>query len=243
MITIVIVEDQGILRESLACTLNLQEDMQVARALSDAADALDVVRETNANLALLDVCTENGSSGIAAAKQIREACPDTKIVIMTGMPEITFIEQAKLAGADSFVYKNVGTEELLGIIRSTANGYSTFPNATQSIFSDASALNETEISILRLVCEAKTRKEIAAELYLSEGTVNATFLRFWPKRATTASCALPCMRYRRVLSFRRWTNKPLAAIEITPFVIWVPPAVYNAKPANEITRSIPLFCF
>ena len=165
MITIVIVEDQGILRESLACTLNLQEDMQVECALSDAADALDVVRETNANLALLDVCTENGSSGIA------EACPDTKIVIMTGMPEITFIEQAKLAGADSFVYKNVGTEELLGIIRSTANGYSTFPNATQSIFSDASALNETEISILRLVCEAKTRKEIAAELYLSEGTV------------------------------------------------------------------------
>lgn len=145
--------------------------MQVARALSDAADALDVVRETNANLALLDVCTENGSSGIAAAKQIHEACPDTKIVIMTGMPEITFIEQAKLAGADSFVYKNVGTEELLGIIRSTANGYSTFPNATQSIFSDASALNEIEISILRLVCEAKTRKEIAAELYLSEGTV------------------------------------------------------------------------
>ena len=112
MITIVIVEDQGILRESLACTINLQEDMQVARALSDAADALDVVRETNANLALLDVCTENGSSGIAAAKQIREACP-----------------------------------------------------------SDASALNETEISILRLVCEAKTRKEIAAELYLSEDTV------------------------------------------------------------------------
>ena len=81
------------------------------------------------------------------------------------------LEQAKLAGADSFVYKNVGIEELLGIIRSTANGYSTFPNATQSIFSDASALNETEISILRLVCEAKTRKEIAAELYLSEGTV------------------------------------------------------------------------
>ena len=75
MITIVIVEDQGILRESLACTLNLQEDMQVARALSDAADALDVVRETNANLALLDVCTENGSSGIAAAKQIRRSLP------------------------------------------------------------------------------------------------------------------------------------------------------------------------
>ncbi len=171
MINIVIVEDQAILRESLSCTLNLQEDMQVVCALADATEALAAVVGRNADLALLDVCAQNGSSGIAAAKRIREERPETKIVIMTGMPEITFIEQAKAAGADSFVYKNVGTEELLGIIRSTANGYSTFPSTKQSILSGAAALGETEIAILRLVCEAKTRKEIAAELYLSEGTV------------------------------------------------------------------------
>ena len=171
MINIVIVEDQAILRESLSCTLNMQDDMQVVCTLADATEALAAVVDKNADLALLDVCTQNGSSGIAAAKRIRKDAPHTKIVIMTGMPEITFIEQAKAAGADSFVYKNVGTEELLAIIRSTANGYSTFPNTKQSMLSGASALSETEIAILRLVCEAKTRKEIAAELYLSEGTV------------------------------------------------------------------------
>lgn len=90
---------------------------------------------------------------------------------MTGMPEITFIEQARAAHVDSFVYKNVGTNDLLGIIRSTMEGYSTFPRAQQSIFSDAAALTDVEVDILRLVCETKTRKEIAQELFLSEGTV------------------------------------------------------------------------
>ena len=88
-------------------------------------------------------------------------------MIMTGMPEITFVEQARTAGVDSFVYKNVGTTELLGIIRSTVEGYSTFPLAQQSIFSDAAQLTDTELAILRLVCETKTRKEIATELYLA----------------------------------------------------------------------------
>ena len=71
---------------------------------------------------------------------------------------------------DSFVYKNVGTDELLAIIRSTMEGYSTFPLSKQRIIPDGVELTPVEIDILRLVCESKTR-EIAAELYLSEGTV------------------------------------------------------------------------
>ena len=64
-----------------------------------------------------------------------------------------------------------GPEELLYIVRSTMDGYSTYPHAQDNLFSDAASLSETEINILRLVCETKTRKEIAAELYMSEGTV------------------------------------------------------------------------
>ena len=171
MIKLVIVEDQVMLRESLSCSINLQSDMRVVAALGDATCALEAIEESGATCALLDVCTENDSSGIVAARKIKAAHPDVKTIIMTGMPEITFREQARDAGVDSFVYKNVGTTELLGIIRSTMEGYSTFPLAKQSIFSDAAQLNDTELAILRLVCETKTRKEIAAELYLSEGTV------------------------------------------------------------------------
>ncbi len=171
MIKIVIVEDQAMLRDSLSATIGLQDDMEVVSSVTDAALALDQVERAGANCALLDVCTENDSSGIVAAGRIKEAHPDVRVIIMTGMPEITFVEQAREAGVDSFVYKNVGTGELLSIIRSTMEGYSTFPRAQESIFSGASALTDVEIDILRLVCETKTRKEIAQELYLSEGTV------------------------------------------------------------------------
>ena len=155
MIRLMIVEDQAMLRDSLACTINTQSDMEVVASLGDAAEALEALERSGATCALLDVCTENDSSGIVAAHKIKEAHP----------------EQARTAGVDSFVYKNVGTTELLGIIRSTVEGYSTFPLAQQSIFSDATQLTDTELAILRLVCETKTRKEIATELYLSEGTV------------------------------------------------------------------------
>ena len=178
MIRLMIVEDQAMLRDSLACTINTQSDMEVVASLGDAAEALEALERSGATCALLDVCTENDSSGIVAARKIKEAHPEVKVVIMTGMPEITFVEQARTAGVDSFVYKNVGTTELLGIIRSTVEGYSTFPLAQQSIFSDAAQLTDTELAILRLVCETKTRKEIATELYLIErGNREAPYFR------------------------------------------------------------------
>lgn len=171
MIDIMLVEDQAMLRESLAASLDAQPDMRVVSQISDAAQAPEEARRLKPGLVLMDVCTENDSSGIVAARRIKESMPGCRVVIMTGMPEVTFVEQARNAGVDSFVYKSAGIGELLSVIRSTLAGYSTFPAPVDSVFSGASALTEEEIQILRLVCEAKTRREIAAELYLSEGTV------------------------------------------------------------------------
>lgn len=170
MIRVVLIEDQTMLRESLAFAIDAQEDMQTVATLANAADALDAAKEHAPDLMLMDVCTEDDASGIAAAAQVKREMPEVRVVIMTGIPEITFIEQAHAAGADSFVYKNVGTTELLSIIRSTMEGYSTFP-AAQLGDETLEELDEEEIEILRLVCENKSRKEIANELFLSEGTV------------------------------------------------------------------------
>lgn len=170
MIRIVVVEDQVMLRESLAIAIDAQQDMQTVCTLAKATDALEAVKKHSPDLVLMDVCTQDDASGIAAAAVLKRETPHVRVVIMTGIPEITFIEQARAAGADSFVYKNVGTAELLSIIRSTVEGYSTFPAAK---LGDATLelLDDEEIQILRHVCENKSRRDIASEMFLSEGTV------------------------------------------------------------------------
>ncbi|MGN0302104.1 MAG: response regulator [Anaerotardibacter sp.] len=171
MVKAIIVEDQTILCESLSAAINTQPDFEVVATLSNASLALETALEKKADIILMDICTEHDSSGITATREIKKKAPRIKVVLMTGMPEISFVEQAKEAGADSFIYKNVGTDELITALRSTMFGYSLYPNKTPQEENIISSLTETELSILRLVCETKTRKEIAAELFMSEGTV------------------------------------------------------------------------
>lgn len=171
MIRVLVVEDQTMLRDSLAFAIRSQPDMAVAGTIADASQACDVAARQHADLVLMDVCTEGGESGIAATRAIKEALPRVRVVIMTGVPEITFVDQARDAHADSFVYKNIGTDDLLSVIRSTMEGYSTFPRTPRAALGGIESLTDIELDILRLVCETKSRKEIAAELCLSEGTV------------------------------------------------------------------------
>lgn len=167
---VLIVEDQEILRESLALAIDNQPDMKICGQLSDAVDALAFAQEHAPDIVLMDVCTEGDSSGIVAAGRIKEQLPQIRVVIMTGMPDVTFVRKAREAGAESFIYKNVGTQELLDVLRSTIQGKSTYPSQNEAEAGFVH-LSDDELAILRLVCETKSRKEIAQELYMSEGTV------------------------------------------------------------------------
>jgi DNA-binding NarL/FixJ family response regulator len=173
MIRILIVEDQVIMRDSLANLINGQEDMQVVGSIGNAAAAMDICRSKTPDLVLMDVRTENNENGIAAAAEIHALYPAIKIIIMTGMPEITYMESARRAGVESFLYKNITSETMLATIRSTMDGYGTYPREAPSVLPGHLSFTDTEIAILRLVCEAKSRKEIARELAMSEGSVKA----------------------------------------------------------------------
>ena len=71
MIRIMIVEDQSMLRDSLTMAVDAQPDMEVVSVLADAADVTDVVERTRPDCILMDVCTDNDSSGIVAARLIK----------------------------------------------------------------------------------------------------------------------------------------------------------------------------
>ena len=78
VIRVVVVEDQTMLRDSLVAAINRELDMEVVASLADAADVLDLDAGREIDVALLDVCTENNSSGIIAARKLREARPQVR---------------------------------------------------------------------------------------------------------------------------------------------------------------------
>ena len=167
MINILIVEDQTMLRESLETLINSQNDMNVAGYSADAANAPELCRKLKPDLVLMDVVTKNYSNGINYAAEIRKELTDIKIVIMTALPEITFADEAKKAGAHSFMDKDMGNEHLLSVIRNTMKGYSTYSlRSERPHFADQ--FTEKEIAVLRLVCQGKTRSEVAKRMGMSE---------------------------------------------------------------------------
>lgn len=170
MIQILIVEDQALLRDALVNILNEQEDMRVIGFAADADDALELCRKLAPDLALMDVVTGNKANGIAVAAEIRRELPDVKIVIMTALPEITFVDAARKAGAHSFVYKDSDSRHLLHVIRSTMNGQGIYPGPGDEALHRIHFV-DAEIAVIRLVCQGKSRGEIAQALHMSEGSV------------------------------------------------------------------------
>ena len=170
MIKILIVEDQTMLRESLEHVIGEQNDMEAAGSTDDAAKTPELCRQLKPDLVLMDVVTKNNSSGITYTAQIRKEFPDIKIVIMTALPEITFAEEARKAGAHSFMDKSMGNEHLFHVIRNTMKGYSIYSVPQESLPFTAK-FTEKEIAVIRLVCQGMARDEMAQKLDVSESMI------------------------------------------------------------------------
>ena len=169
MIKILIVEDEAMLKESLEYVLNNQDGMKVIGVTDDASQAPQLCRELKPDLVLMDVIT-NETNGIVFAAEIRKELPQIKIVIMTAFPEITFIDEARKAGAHSFIYKSFGKEHLFYVIRSTMRGIGYYPGPVDNPPS-VSLLTEREINVVRLIHQGMPRSDIIEKLEVSEMTL------------------------------------------------------------------------
>lgn len=190
-IRLLIIEDHQIVRDSLIKSISMYDDFFIVGDSGYASHALDLCKELKPDVVLMDVCTENNESGIAAAAIIKEEMSEIKIIIMTGMVELRFIEMSKSAKADSFIYKNIKLEEMVSIIRGTFQGYSTYPISTpmkdKSHFFD---LTDREQEILLLICSGQSRKEIAETMHLSESSVKSYISNILSKTGFTSTTKL-----------------------------------------------------
>ena len=170
---IVIVEDHKLLRDMIKDSLENEEVFNVVATLSDAKDVFDVCKEYKPDLVLMDICTENNSNGIAYSKILKETFPEIKIIIMTGIMDINFVNEAKEFNIDSFIYKSVTKETLITAIKNTLDGYSIYPNektlpCETAILQD---LTSTELLVLTKYCKLLDRKDVANSLGISTSTL------------------------------------------------------------------------
>lgn len=167
-----IVDDHESIRDSYKRAIESDGRFEVIGSLSSASLAELWCLQYKPDLILMDICTEGEVSGLEAAKQIKSSCPKTKVIIMTGFDEVSYIPRSKQVGADGFVYKSKSFEYLLFVMNSVMNGEKIFPEPrTIQVPKGEAPLTEREMIILRLLCKNYTRQEIAQELFISEFTV------------------------------------------------------------------------
>lgn len=172
MIKVLIVEDHKYLLESLETVFNNTDEFQVVGGITDAGLAETFCERLNPGLIIMDICTQGGASGLAAAEIIREKFPHIKIILMTAFDEISYMPRAKEAGVHGFIFKSRSLDYFIQTAKDVARGELVFPKPkTIPMPMGEAPLTEREMAVLRLVCKHMSNKEIADELFISENTV------------------------------------------------------------------------
>lgn len=180
---LLLVDDHEVVRLGMKALLERHQDFTVVAEAATEEDALAAAVEYEPDLVLMDIRLAGGS-GIEACQAIKQALPETKVIMLTSFAEDELLFAAIRAGASGYVLKQVGSSDLVRAIEATARGEAMLdPSLTQRVFSEVrrsikkeeavafADLTGQEKQVLSLIADGKTNREIAAELFLSEGTV------------------------------------------------------------------------
>lgn len=169
---IIIIEDQPLLNNLMQKILS--NDYDIVATSTTAKDMLDLAKEYQPDLILTDVITKYSANGISYGKKVKDLYgKKIKVLAITGMPDITFLNEAKESNLDGLIYKDIDTNSLLLSISQILNGYTLFPD-NYSYNEDnekLKTLTEKELHILKLLCNGFEREYIAKKLNVTQGTL------------------------------------------------------------------------
>lgn len=190
MIKVLIVDDQEMIRESLQIVLAAKEDIDVVATAKDVPEAMRAVKQGRPDVVMMDIRMP-GTDGVEGTRQIKDSYPDTKVIVLTTFDDDEYVFGALQNGASGYLLKGSSVAELAEAIRVVYGGGAMInPDIASKLISRFSAMasgsgrnylkvnnsllqecSESEIKVIKLVGRGLSNKEIAGELYLSEGTV------------------------------------------------------------------------
>jgi two-component system response regulator DesR len=172
MITLLLADDQALVRGALAALLELEGDLKVVAEVGRGDEVVAAAMLHHPDVALLDV-EMPGMDGIAATEALRAAMPDVKVLIVTTFGRPGYLRRALLAGAAGFVVKDTPSKQLADAVRRVHAGLRVVdPDlAAHSLVTGESPLTARESEILRAARVGGTVSDLARSMFLSEGTV------------------------------------------------------------------------
>ena len=185
-IKVIIADDIKILRQGLKAILEQDDEIEVVALAENGKQALEMSIVYNPDVVLMDMRMPDydGAYGIAA---IKEKCPEVRALVLTTFDDEETIDKALRSGADGYILKEMEDEKIISGIKSVYNGINVFGEGVYKVMlsgyemgaksgeelkdEKASSLTGRELDVVRLVAEGYDNKEIASELFLSDGTV------------------------------------------------------------------------
>lgn len=187
-ISVVLIDDNRLLREGLAILIREQPGFLVLAAFADIDDALQLVRDAKPNVVLLDFSLE-GHDSLRVTGTVHKEVPDAKVIVMGLLPAQQDIADFVTAGASGFIMKDASLEQFVTTIRGVAAGQQVLPpELTTSLFSQIASLSirkgqprvletegltERERQVIDLIGSGLSNKEIAARLHIAVHTVKS----------------------------------------------------------------------
>jgi DNA-binding NarL/FixJ family response regulator len=170
---LVLVDDQTDFRSGLRDLLSSVDEVEVVGEASSGSEAVDVVLDLRPDITLMDIRMPD-VDGITATASIRAKWPDACVLVLTTFDEDALVRGAMQAGAAGYLLKGMPLEEMLAVLHLALRGYTTVsPRAgsPNTFFEDVPDLSERERQIWRLLGEGCTNRDIAEQLFITEGTV------------------------------------------------------------------------
>ena len=186
MITVLIVDDHPVVRDGLRGMLAGQDDLQVVGEAGNGHQAVAKAAELIPDVILMDLRMPE-MDGVTAIDRLREAVPDTHVLVLTTYDTDHDITRAIGAGATGYLLKDAPREELFAAIRAAARGETALAPAVASRLvsqlrtPSSETLSDREIEVLAHVARGATNRQIAAALFVSEATVKTHLVHVFDK--------------------------------------------------------------
>ena len=213
-VRVLIAEDQALVRRGTSVLLSMEPDMEVVGQACDGVEAIAMAGQLRPDIVLMDLHMPR-LGGVAATREITKTLPGTQVLVLTTLNDDETVFEAVRAGAQGYLLKDVTEQELLETIRALRRGESrltpqiarkvmdqfrrmagssdyppTADGSSKRTEPEAETLNDKEEKILRLITDGMSNRQIAAAMFLAEGTVKNYVSRIMEKLHANTRTAL-----------------------------------------------------